>query len=462
MRYEKYSRLTSYSWSSESSESYTVALADGGTLAVSYSPPSYMPSAPQCYRMTTAQVKGNVIKANLPVYIFPASAVGVTTEGNSYAKLTSSTSGAASGTKYTRTRKTNYSKGSYIETLEAEDGIYPDNGHQGGYWYVKIGTANDEPTLSLNTPQDGRTIYENDILSLAGSADDVNVGNVVSIKYKIDGGTTRAISANISQGTAISFAKNLTYKAGMLYDGATPVTEQLAEGSQHVVTVWAEDDQGGKSPEISRSFYVVANRPAQLTFDAFVEQSELIDTDKITISGNINDPDDNPVTLQYKIGTGQYTTVYSGQSGAFTFDIELSQLTVGANTVTLQAIDSHAAITQQVLKITKTANEVPVNESVAYFKVTPPNGTTDGVVIWIERDIGDLVVSAEISMTTDNVEQFVPMTLERTSHISDAIAEDQFTYEHTGPATNVVVRLTLNRTNAASTHAVRLFSGVLS
>ncbi len=34
-----------------------------------------------------------------------------------------------------------YSKGSYIETVTAEDGTYPDNGISGSYWYVKTTLA---------------------------------------------------------------------------------------------------------------------------------------------------------------------------------------------------------------------------------------------------------------------------------------------------------------------------------
>jgi|GEM_PF-4925202 len=40
-----------------------------------------------------------------------------------------------------RQQQTSYSRGSYIDTVVAENGTYPDNGISGGYWYVKVTPA---------------------------------------------------------------------------------------------------------------------------------------------------------------------------------------------------------------------------------------------------------------------------------------------------------------------------------
>lgn len=40
-----------------------------------------------------------------------------------------------------------YGKGSYVDVISAEEGVYPDNGmHSDGYWYVKAGKSNLPPT----------------------------------------------------------------------------------------------------------------------------------------------------------------------------------------------------------------------------------------------------------------------------------------------------------------------------
>ena len=92
----------------------------------------------------------------------------------------------------------------------------------------------------------------------------------MTVKYNINGGTTRAIATAISDGSNIPFNKTLIFKQNKLYDGDTAITAELAEGAQHTLKVWAEDDQGGKSTEQTRVFYVVPNRPAILTINSLV------------------------------------------------------------------------------------------------------------------------------------------------------------------------------------------------
>lgn len=58
---------------------------------------------------------------------------------------------------YRRTRT--ITKGSYIETIVAEDGTYPDDGlHSDGYWYVKKGLA--VPQLKINVDGVWKAISE--------------------------------------------------------------------------------------------------------------------------------------------------------------------------------------------------------------------------------------------------------------------------------------------------------------
>ena len=256
-------------------------------------------------------------------------------------------------------------------------------------------SSNSSPTLSLSTT-DNRTLYENDQFNVTGQVTDTDVGNVVTTKYSINGGTERAISATISQGTALTYNKVLTFKQGKLFDGANAITDTLADGSQHVLRVWAEDDKGGKSAEQIRVFYVVANRSAILTIAPVASQTDLIDADSITFNGNVSDPDGNSVSVKYKIGNGSLTEVYSGTGGAFSFTVKLSNLQTGVNTMTVQATDSYGLTTTKALRVTKSENTKPLLKSVATYKLTPPNGAADGIVLWIQRETGDLTVNAEI------------------------------------------------------------------
>lgn len=125
---------------------------------------------------------------------------------------------------------------------------------------------NTAPTLTLTSPSDNQTLVEGNTYVIAGSATEADSGNVVTVKYKIDDGSTYNITASVSDGTTpINFSKTLTYLNNRLYDGQNPVTPILDENVTHKLTVWAEDDHGGKSPESTRNFTVLYNQPPQIS-----------------------------------------------------------------------------------------------------------------------------------------------------------------------------------------------------
>ncbi|AUM66193.1 hypothetical protein C0R09_17575 [Brevibacillus laterosporus] len=128
---------------------------------------------------------------------------------------------------------------------------------------VVITLLNEPPKCTLTSPPNNQTLTENATLNIQGTASDTDKDNVVTIKYRINNGTTRALQSGVSNGsTPISFAKTLTFRAKRLYDGTTDLTgSDLAENTDHTLTIWAEDDQGGKSTEVTRKFRVVHNRP---------------------------------------------------------------------------------------------------------------------------------------------------------------------------------------------------------
>lgn len=139
-------------------------------------------------------------------------------------------------------------------------------GLRSGDGLVVITLFNTPPTLTLTSPANNQTLTEGKTLIISGSATDADSGNVVTVKYKINNGTTYNITASVSNGTTpINFSKTLTYVNNRLYDGSNPVTPILAENVTHTLTVWAEDDQGGKSPDTTRNFTVLYNQPPQIS-----------------------------------------------------------------------------------------------------------------------------------------------------------------------------------------------------
>lgn len=298
---------------------------------------------------------------------------------------------------------------------------------------------NAEPTLTLNTPNN-ITLYENDTFKIDGTALETDIGDIVNVYYRIDGGTSRAVATGISTGASIPFNEQLTFKGGILYKGNTAITSALAEGAAHKLEVWAQDNQDGISDVIERTFYVVPNRAPSLTVDSFDDLSDLINADTITFTGSTHDPDGNDMVVSYKLNSGLNTEIYRGKDGDWSFDLLLRDLKDGENTIVVETVDAYHYKTSKTIKLNKQSNSTPVNKSVQRYKVIPPSGSAQGVLLWVQRHpLQD--VTAEISMTSGSEqEQFVSLSPENSAPVGGDI-EDYFKHRAETPAENIVLKL---------------------
>jgi hypothetical protein len=173
--------------------------------------------------------------------------------------------------------------------------------------------TNRMPTISLTSPTNNQTLSEGNTLPVEGTAGDTDNGNVVTVKYKINNGPTRAIASGVSDGSSpISFARTLTYSNKRLWDGSTDIVgADLAEGVDHTLTVWAEDDQGGKSAEVTRKFRVIWNRPPSIS-----GANEDLGTIMVPPSKayTVTEPEGNPFTITEKIN-GNVIRSFEGVAG---------------------------------------------------------------------------------------------------------------------------------------------------
>lgn len=190
----------------------------------------------------------------------------ITYEDGGYIKRIESTDEFASWTAPVTVESGSNPSSLYDQTF-ATNFVIPPTMYQTSSAVRYYGELNSEPTLTLTSPADNQTLSEGKTYSIAGSATDVDNGNVVTVKYKVNNWTARAINSGVSDGsTPIAFSKNLTYRNKRLWDGSTDVVgADLAENADHTLTIWAEDDQGGKSPEVTRKFRVVWNRPPTIS-----------------------------------------------------------------------------------------------------------------------------------------------------------------------------------------------------
>ena len=320
-------------------------------------------------------------------------------------------------------------------------------------------TSNKIPEIVLNT-EDKLTLYENSILKISGTALDGDSGNVVSVKFSINGGTARAIASGISDGvSSISFSPSLTLKSSSLYAGDTVIVSNLADNTDHTLSVWAEDDKGGKSTVAKRTFRTVSNRPPVITVDEIIPEGNL-DTDSFLISGTVLDLDGNTITLKRKLNNGELVNV-DLVDGNFSFSVNIGSLNIGENEVKIEATDSFNAVTSKIIKLSKNKENQSILNSVVRYKAFPPTGSAKGIVLWVQRD-KNLRVNVEASLTNSGeAESFAPMNLTATVNITDTIVEDQYAYELTESKTDIKMKLGISRDSIDTSDKIRLISGVL-
>ncbi|MCR8981990.1 hypothetical protein O0547_23680, partial [Brevibacillus laterosporus] len=300
---------------------------------------------------------------------------------------------------------------------------------------------------------------------IEGSTIDVNNGNVVTVKYQINTGTARAAQSGVSNGsTPLSFSKALTYRGGRLYDGSIDVSGLLAEGTNHTVTIWAEDDQGGKSDVVTRTFTVKHNKAPILTVGTFpAVQSGLIPPDSITLSGAASDPDGNTLTVKAKLNSGTEQTLLNGvTSGNWSYSFKVSDLKAGANSVTITSTDQFGLSTVKTFNINNAVTETPMKKGVARYKILAPKGSAREILAWLKREKGNLIVDAEASFVDKGLpEQYTAMTKESVD-LTTSIAEDELISTVATAKSDVMFKLTLSRTNTSAKEAAVMLVGVIS
>ena len=323
-------------------------------------------------------------------------------------------------------------------------------------------SVNKAPSISITSPSNNLTLYENDTINLSGDAYDSDKDQSVTVFYQINDEQRKVLATNVSQ-TQISLSKQLTFKDGKLFDGETALTDTLAEGVAHTLKVWAVDSENGQSTTIERTFYVVPNRAPLLAIDAVVP-SGIINTDKFKISGTASDQDANSsVKVNYRINGANPIEIYDGTGGAWEFEVSLGQLKAGENLIIVVVIDNYGAKTSKTIKLNKNEVKTPILQSVARYKIEPPKGSAKGVLLFVERD-EELDLKVELSMTlTGEQEQYETLTPESTAPMpyTDSVVEDTFYYEATEPKSNIILKLTTSRSDLLLNHKIHLVSGAV-
>ncbi len=220
------------------------------------------------------------------------------------------------------------------------------------------------PTILLNTANNfimSETEGQNEVL-VDGSARDADANDNIIIKMQINDGTIRNIQSALSDGsTPIEFSKKITYSNKRVYDGATPLTNDLAENVDHTLKVWADDGQGGISTVEERTFRVIHNRPPVIS-GTDEDLGELLDTPSITYQ--VDDPEKQTATITERIN-GQIIRTFDAELGTeykleipieMWIPLQLEQ----EHKLTIEAKDSFGAKSTRTYKFTRTEDTIQV------------------------------------------------------------------------------------------------------
>ncbi|GEM_PF-6233697 len=321
---------------------------------------------------------------------------------------------------------------------------------------------NQAPTVSLTSPVENVTLYENDTLNISGTAYDDDTDQSVTVYYQVNSEQRKVLATNLSQ-TQIALSKQLTFKGGKLYDGETAITGSLADGVAHKLKVWAEDSEKASSAIVEKTFYVVPNRAPLLSVDAVVP-SGVVDADKFKISGTASDEDANStLKVNRRINNGNAVEIYSGQGGKWEFDVSLGQLKIGENVIVVEVIDNYGAKASKTIKLNKNDVKTPILQSVARYKINPPAGSAKGVLLFIERD-EEMDLKVELSMTlAGEQEQYETLTPNSTAPMPNTVGvvEDTYFYEAAELKDNIILKLSTTRPDETVNHKIHLISGAV-
>jgi hypothetical protein len=181
-----------------------------------------------------------------------------------------------------------------------------------------------------------------------------NISGVASAQYQIDNNPFQSLSLDSSGNFSITTA--------LLLNGS-------ADGT-HTITILAMDAANNVAPAFTRSFVLDTLLPS-ITLSSIANNATIDVTTRLT--GTADATGSTIAALNYKLDAGVVRSlVFDSASGAFDETILLGNLSVGAHTLTLTAMDAAGNQTTLIRSVTlATATPLTVTN------VTPSDGTGD-------------------------------------------------------------------------------------
>ena len=195
---------------------------------------------------------------------------------------------------------------------------------------IGIGTLNTPPTIRV-TSQLKNSYYQGEVVDVQGYVNDINNGDIVTVKYAIDGGEEMVIANNLRpNGSEKYFHTSFT------------IPNNISNG-QHFFQVWAADNCGNMSVPVTVYFNVNKDVTAP-TGTHSINPTNWTNGD-VTIT--LNTTDDMSGVKRIKKPDGSYiysvSTIYVvPANGSYTFVLEDNVGNTRNYTVTINNIDKTA------------------------------------------------------------------------------------------------------------------------
>lgn len=252
--------------------------------------------------------------------------------------------------------------------------------------------ANIAPTVTVTQPSPNTAFSEVDgynSISLEGTVNDLNTGDIISIKYNIDGGTTQTVEETVTTSGSLP---NIDIGVG-----------DLAEGD-HTLNVWAVDDKGATSEVQEIPLIIDTSGPILDLVDFEPTTSSIIISG--SADGSIAGLDDNP--YRYTISTNDPTDWLSDTDTSFEFgDLSLNT----QYTAVFEARDLVGHISSESQDI-YTLAEVPFaevdNVSSYSMDVAVIDNNPDYTEYQIEVNDGEYYITPEGTLTSSPIWVYMP------------------------------------------------------
>ena len=234
---------------------------------------------------------------------------------------------------------------------------------------IGIGTLNTPPTIRV-TSQLKNSYYQGEVVDVQGYVNDIDNGDIVTVKYAIDGGEEMVIANNLRpNGSEKYFHTSFT------------IPNNISNG-QHFFQVWAADNCGNMSVPVTVYFNVNKDVTAP-TGTHSINPTNWTNGD-VTIT--LNTTDDMSGVKRIKKPDGSYTysvsTIYVvPANGSYTFVLEDNVGNTRNYTVTINNIDKTAPTGSLSHSPTNWVNtDVKIHWSVAdansgFKQIKLPDGT---------------------------------------------------------------------------------------